>query len=222
MSMCPFIPSHYSKPRAVDPQKSLQPKTVHGCVPVKAAHSRFHPLRHILCLLQSQLSGWTDIFFLTCLVCDHSLKVDPWLPEAPCVFYMSSAERDGWQCLSYCIDVEDAPQGWHLACTDFRPCLLAPVWHFSQQLLDSSGCCVGVTGCTNYCKINWCINGWSVPTHRSSTLSLRLCPSTARCSPPSKPSIAFCLIVSCSRWFPPSYCCLPYPRGSEIPQLRGL
>ena len=28
-----FIPTDSSMPRAVDPQKSLQPKTVHGCVP---------------------------------------------------------------------------------------------------------------------------------------------------------------------------------------------
>ena len=39
------------------------------------------------------------------------------------------------------------------------------------------------------------------------TLSHRLCPSTARCSPPLMPSIVFCLLLSCSRWFPPSLLC---------------
>ena len=46
-SICPFIPTDSSVPRAVDPQKSLQPKTVHGCVPVGTAHSRPHRLREV-------------------------------------------------------------------------------------------------------------------------------------------------------------------------------
>ena len=33
------------------------------------------------------------------------------------------------------------------------------------------------------------------------------CPSTAGCSPPSVPSIVFCLLLSCSRGFPPSLLC---------------
>ena len=41
-SICPFIPTDSGKPRTVDPQKSLQPKTVHGCVPVGAAQSRLY------------------------------------------------------------------------------------------------------------------------------------------------------------------------------------
>ena len=44
-SICPFIPTDSGVPRTVDPQKSLQPKTVHGCVPVGAAHSRLHLLQ---------------------------------------------------------------------------------------------------------------------------------------------------------------------------------
>ena len=35
----------------------------------------------------------------------------------------------------------------------------------------------------------------------------RLCPSTVGCSPPSMPSIVLCLLLSCSRWFPPSLLC---------------
>ena len=34
-----------------------------------------------------------------------------------------------------------------------------------------------------------------------------LCPSTAGCNPPSMSSIVFCLLLSCSRWFPPSLLC---------------
>ena len=38
-------------------------------------------------------------------------------------------------------------------------------------------------------------------------LSPRLCPSTAGCSPPSMSSVVFCLLLSSSRWFPPSLLC---------------
>ena len=44
-------------------------------------------------------------------------------------------------------------------------------------------------------------------TRRDFHLSPRLCPSTARCSPPSVPSIVFCLLLSCSKWSPPSLLC---------------
>ena len=40
--------------------------------------------------------------------------------------------------------------------------------------------------------------------HVSSSPSPRLCLSTAGCSPPSMSSIAFWLLLSYSRWFPPS------------------
>ena len=33
-SICPFIPTDSGMPRVVDPRKSLQSKTMHGCVPV--------------------------------------------------------------------------------------------------------------------------------------------------------------------------------------------
>ena len=46
-SICPFIPTDSGVPRTVDPQKSLQLKTVHGCVPVGAAHSRLHLLQEV-------------------------------------------------------------------------------------------------------------------------------------------------------------------------------
>ena len=46
-SICPFIPTDSDLPRAVDLQKSLQPKTVHGCVPGGAAHSRLHLLQEV-------------------------------------------------------------------------------------------------------------------------------------------------------------------------------
>ena len=46
-SVGPFIPTDSSVPRTVDPQKSLQPKTVHGCVSVGAAHSRLHLLQQV-------------------------------------------------------------------------------------------------------------------------------------------------------------------------------
>ena len=46
-STCPFIPINSDVPRAVDPQKFLQPKTEHGCVPVGTAHSRLHLLQQV-------------------------------------------------------------------------------------------------------------------------------------------------------------------------------
>ena len=46
------------------------------------------------------------------------------------------------------------------------------------------------------------------PSHTFTfNLSPRLCPSTARCSPPSVSSIVLCLLPSWSRWFPPSLLC---------------
>ena len=38
-------------------------------------------------------------------------------------------------------------------------------------------------------------------------LSPRLFPSTAGCSPPPLSSLVLCLLLSCSRWFPPSLLC---------------
>ena len=37
--------------------------------------------------------------------------------------------------------------------------------------------------------------------------SVSLCPSTTGCSPPSMPSVVVCLMLSCSRRFPPSLLC---------------
>ena len=59
-------------------------------------------------------------------------------------------------------------------------------------------------------------------------LSPRLCPSIAGCSPPSMPSIAFCLLLSCSRWLPPSLLCrlaifcLVVPLISSLPLVATL
>ena len=44
-------------------------------------------------------------------------------------------------------------------------------------------------------------------TRPSPSPSSRLCPSTAGCSPPSMSSIVVCLLLSLSRWFPPSLLC---------------
>ena len=46
-SICPFILTDSSVPRTADPQKSLKLKTVHGCVPVRTAHSRLHLLQEV-------------------------------------------------------------------------------------------------------------------------------------------------------------------------------
>ena len=46
-SICLFILTDSGLPRTVDPQTSLQPKTVHGCVPAGAAHSRLHLLQQM-------------------------------------------------------------------------------------------------------------------------------------------------------------------------------
>ena len=45
--ICLFIPTDSGVSRTVDPQKSLQLKTLHGCVPVGAAHSRLHLLQEV-------------------------------------------------------------------------------------------------------------------------------------------------------------------------------
>ena len=46
-STCPFIPTDSRMPRSVDPQKSLYPKTVRGCVPVGADHFKLHLLQKV-------------------------------------------------------------------------------------------------------------------------------------------------------------------------------
>ena len=48
---------------------------------------------------------------------------------------------------------------------------------------------------------------FSGSNHFTFHLSPRLCPSPAGCSPPSVPSIVLCLLLSCSKWFPPSLLC---------------
>ena len=46
-SICLYIPTHSGRPKAVDSHKSLQLKTVHGCVQVKAAPSSLHLLQQV-------------------------------------------------------------------------------------------------------------------------------------------------------------------------------
>ena len=76
------------------------------------------------------------------LVCQHSVEVDPEVSETVRAFYDFSIEGNCWHCLSYSFVLEGAPQGLWLAWIDFGLCLLAPMWHFSQLLLDSNDCCV--------------------------------------------------------------------------------
>ena len=54
---------------------------------------------------------------------------------------------------------------------------------------------------------DWCKNNqmWSHPF--TFHLSPRFCPAIAECCPPSMPFVVFSLLVSCSRWFPPSLLC---------------
>ena len=58
-SICPFILTDSGVPRTLDPQKSLQPHTVHGCVPVGAAHSRLHFCRRFI----------ESVRMMTCVIC---------------------------------------------------------------------------------------------------------------------------------------------------------
>ena len=46
-SICWFIPTDSSMPRAVDRQMSLQPKTVHGSVPAGVAYTRLYFLQQV-------------------------------------------------------------------------------------------------------------------------------------------------------------------------------
>ena len=72
--------------------------------------------------------------------------MDPEVSETVCAFYDFSVEGDGWHCLSYCFVVEGTPQGLRLAWTDFGLSLGTRVTFFPAAL-DSSDCCVDVTGC---------------------------------------------------------------------------
>ena len=86
---------------------------------------------------------WFDLS----LVRQHSVEVDPEVSETVHAFFDFSDEGDSWHFLSYCFVVEGAPQGLRLAWINFGICLLAPMWHLFQLLLDSGDCCVDVTGC---------------------------------------------------------------------------
>ena len=108
----------------------------------------------------------------TCVlyVYKHSVEVDPEVSETVRAFYGFSIEGDCWHCLSYCFVVEGAPQGLRLAWADFGLCLLAPMSHLFQLLLDSSYCCAEATGCfvdkPVVRKRNHCCSDPSVPLCR--------------------------------------------------------
>ena len=78
-SICPFIPTDSGVPRTVDPQKSLQPKSVHGCVPVRAANSRLHLLQqvpgvcenHGICVICA--SHWEASHCIVCVTASTSM-----------------------------------------------------------------------------------------------------------------------------------------------------
>ena len=58
-------------------------------------------------------------------------------------------------------------------------------------------------------------------------ISLRICPSTAGCSPPPMLPIAFCLMLSCCGWSPPLLCyltifCLVAPMISFLSLVATL
>ena len=56
----PFIPSDCDMSRAVDSHKSMQHKTLHGCVSVRAAHCRLH-------LMQQFIASVRMMACVTCL-----------------------------------------------------------------------------------------------------------------------------------------------------------
>ena len=111
----------------------------------------------------------------------------------------------------------------------FKVCGLSEVFELSlfQFLAHLLVClCCPHGPCRQSCKyshINYTVKGNNSHSHPIQVellsfdhsppypfhLSPRHCPSTAGCSPPSMSSIIFCLLLSCSRWFPSSLlCCL--------------
>ena len=77
-----------------------------------------------------------------------------------------------------------------------------------------SACQVQVTPVTYKRTLQWTLcrpPGWTGVSRLGLGQSLLSSPwhypFTAGCNPPSMSSIAFCLLLSCSRWFPPSLVC---------------
>ena len=54
----------------------------------------------------------------------------------PCILWLLAGNC--WHCLFHCFVVNAALEGLWFARIDFGFCLLAPLWHFSQLLLDSA------------------------------------------------------------------------------------
>ena len=73
-SVCLFIPTDSGMPRAVDPQKSLQTKTVLCCVPVGAAHSRLHLFQGLI----------ESVRMMACVICASRLEA------SPCIAYVTT------------------------------------------------------------------------------------------------------------------------------------
>ena len=64
----------------------------------------------------------------------------------------------------------------------------------------------------------WAFPSAAMPSLAETETETRLCPSTVGCSPPSMPSIVLCLLLSCSRRFPPCAGTRPWNlQGCEIP-----
>ena len=101
-SICPFIPTDSNMPMAVDPKKSLQLKTVHGCVPIRATHSRLHlcsrlieSVRMMACVICA--SHWEASHCLAYVTASTSRirleVVTLWAPLSLCTF--ARKEKEG-------------------------------------------------------------------------------------------------------------------------------
>ena len=64
-SICTFIPTDSGVSRTVDPQNSLQSKTMHGCVAVGAVHSRLHLCSRLI----------ESVKVILCVICCHVGKI---------------------------------------------------------------------------------------------------------------------------------------------------
>ena len=71
---CPFIPTDSGMARTIDQQKSMQPKTVHGCVSVGIAHSQTPHLecvRMMACVICA--SRWEASHCIACVTASTSM-----------------------------------------------------------------------------------------------------------------------------------------------------
>ena len=86
--VCPFIPTDSGVPRTVKSQKSLQPKTVHGCVPVGAAHSRrfIESVKMMVCVIRASCwEAFATVLHVTASTSMVRLEVVTlWAPLSSC------------------------------------------------------------------------------------------------------------------------------------------